>query len=143
MKMHKLKKHILEYKEFIVNSKNRTLSLQVVSNGVPLGQLDHFEFNSPYHSRTFQTISTNHSIFIFCIMMLNMWPYNTYSILLYFTKQMSSGNWYAHYKMWRYTLLAIINRVPLILKFPIVHSTQRPALKFINHQSCTKGWMYN
>ena len=59
MKMHKLKKHILQYKEFIVNSKNRTLSLQVVSNWVPLGQLDHFEFNSPYHTRTFPTISIN------------------------------------------------------------------------------------
>ena len=54
-----LKKHIPQYKEFIVNLKIRTFSHQVVSNGVPLGQLDHFEFNSPYHSRTFQTISIN------------------------------------------------------------------------------------
>ena len=59
IKMHKLNKHIFQYKKIFVNSKNRTLSLQVVSNGVPLGQLDHFEFNSPYHSKTFQTISIN------------------------------------------------------------------------------------
>ena len=36
IKMHKLNKHIFQYKKIFVNSKNRTLSLQVVSHWVPL-----------------------------------------------------------------------------------------------------------
>ena len=121
-------------KKIYVNSKNRTLSLQVVSNGVPLGQLDHFEFNSPYHSRTFQTISTNHSIFIFWIMMLNMWPYNTYSILLYFTKQMSSGNWHAH-QVWNVTLYITCNTKQSTFNIKIFNCTFNPKASFEIYQS--------
>ena len=36
-KMQKLNWHIFQYKKFFVKSKNRTLSLQIVSHGVPLG----------------------------------------------------------------------------------------------------------
>ena len=131
MKMPKLKKHILQCKEFIVNSKNRTLSLQVVSNGVPLGQLDHFEFNSPYHSRTFQTISIN------LIFYLHLLSYNfKWYFLSCYTLQNKcqvATDMLIRYEMWRYILLVTLNRVPLILKFPIAHSTKRPALKSINH----------
>ena len=130
MKMHKLKKHIFQCKKFFINSKNRTFSLKVVSHGVPLGQLDHVEFNSPYHSRTFLTIFIN---LIFYLHLLNCnYKYDTsYLAILYKTKV----KWQLTCSLWNVTLNITFNTILSTFNIKISNCAFNLKACFEIHQS--------
>ena len=130
MKMHKLNKHIFQCKKFFINSKNRTFSLKVVSHGVPLGQLDHVEFNSPYHSRTFLTIFIN---LIFYLHLLNCnFKYDTsYLAILYKTKV----KWQLTCSLWNVTLNITFNTILSTFNIKISNCAFNLKACFEIHQS--------
>ena len=130
MKMHKLNKHIFQCKKFFINSKNRTFSLKVVSHGVPLGQLDHVEFNSPYHSRTFLTIFIN---LIFYLHLLNYnYKYDTsYLAILYKTKV----KWQLTCSLWNVTLNISFNTILSTFNIKISNCAFNLKACFEIHQS--------
>ena len=128
--MHKLNKHIFQCKKFFINSKNRTCSLKVVSHGVPLGQLDHVEFNSPYHSRTFLTIFIN---LIFYLHLLNCnFKYDTsYLAILYKTKV----KWQLTCSLWNVTLNITFNTILSTFNIKISNCAFNLKACFEIHQS--------
>ena len=130
MKMHKLNKHIFQCKKFFINSKNRTFSLKVVSHGVPLGQLDHVEFNSPYHSRTFLTIFINLIIYLH---LLNCnFKYDTsYLAILYKTKV----KWQLTCSLWNVTLNITFNTILSTFNIKISNCAFNLKACFEIHQS--------
>ena len=128
--MHKLNKHIFQCKKFFINSKNRTFSLKVVSHGVPLGQLDHVEFNSPYHSRTFLTIFINLIIYLH---LLNCnFKYDTsYLAILYKTKV----KWQLTCSLWNVTLNISFNTILSTFNIKISNCAFNLMACFEIHQS--------